>query len=121
MISFRVPITTSPPKQSPLPRSVLDYSRTDWMGLTLYLLDYDFSPLYSIADLNLLWAHMKWILMDSVHLFTPLIKVKPSRDPKWFTPEVRHHRNHVRTLRRSNRKEPSPSITHKLEQAESLL
>ena len=59
VISFSV--SSSQPKQSSGSgsRYIMDCSHADWMGLTSYLLEYDFSSLYSINDLDLLWFQLK--------------------------------------------------------------
>lgn len=100
---------------------VLNYSKADWRGLSEYLLDYDFSSLYTIKDLDSLWTHFKCILTEATHRFIPKIKVNSSRSPKWFTPEIRHEFNRNHTLRRLSKKKPSSTNALRLQHAESHL
>ena len=120
-ISFKVPTASPPPSGNTQSRYAMNYSKADWMGLTSYLLDYDFSHFYSINDIDTLWSLLKQVLLDSAQLFVPKFKVKATQNPKWFNSEIRHELNCIHSLRRAYRKSPSPANSLKLDKAESLL
>ena len=48
MITFSIPC--NPPKSKASSHYVLNFSKADWNGLSSYLLDYDFSPLYVLIE-----------------------------------------------------------------------
>ena len=87
----------------------------------MYLLDYAFTSLLHINDLDLLWSKLKQVILDAVSLFVPKIKIKSSPQPRWFTSEIRHNLNIVHTLRRKHRKNPTSTNCDKLSSAESNL
>ena len=93
------------------------------MGLTDYLLDFDFSYLLFYTNTELLWSSLKRIIEDAVSQFTPRPKSRRGRFPRWFTPLVRHHLNQIQSLRKKARKSPSslPCNCTKLSNAEHLL
>ena len=81
-ITFSIPIYAHPANIKSQPHYLLDYSKTDWTGLTKYLLDYDFSPLYAINDLNTLWSYLKCILTKATQHFKPKVKINSPQHPK---------------------------------------
>lgn len=73
-ISFKVPTASPPRPNNTQSRYAMNYSKADWMGLTSYLLDYDFSYFYSTNDLDTLWSLL--------YYWTPLSSLFPSLKSK---------------------------------------
>jgi len=105
-------ITSSPDYgiQSPIKvtsRFVFDHSKADLDGLCSYLLDTNFDKCFQSNDVESVWNELELVIYDAMHLFIPKIKINPSRNPKWFTPSIRHRLNCLRTLRRKFIKHPT--------------
>ena len=67
--------------------SVLDYSKADYVEMNNFLLGYDFSDIFK---------HSK------------------SNHPRWFTSDIRHQLNCIRTLKRRCRTTDSPALSDRL-------
>lgn len=113
--------TSIPPKPKHQPQYFLNYSKADWSGLVQYLLDYDFSHIYSVSNLDSFWSQLKHIILESATHFIPKVKIKSTKNPPWFTSCIRHHIHLVRSLRKTHRKHPTLSNHSKLTAAESIL
>ena len=100
---------------------VYAYKKTDFEGLNSFLLDYDFSPLYLSTDIEFAWKFLKGVLLTSISLFTPLIKIKSASLPRWFTPSIRHQLHKIHSLRKRYRRQPSSFNLYHLTSAECLL
>ena len=88
---------------------VYDYTKADYSGMCLFLLDHDFSDYFQCTDIDKLWFHLKSILREAVDKYVALVRISNRKTPKWFTPEIRHDINRLRYRRRYlNRK---PNIT----------
>ena len=119
MITFSIPCNPSKSKASS--HYVLNFSKADWNGISSYLLEYDFSPLYVLIEPDAIWSFLKQIITSSSHLFIPKIKINTSKGPKWFSSDIRHDLNCIHILRRMFKKLPTSSNHLKLTQAESYL
>ena len=97
------------------------YKKTDFEGLNSFLLDYDFSPLYLSTDIEFAWIFLKRVLLISISLFTPLIKIKSASLPRWFTPSICHQLHKIHSLRKHYRHQPSSFNLYRLTSAECLL
>ena len=117
MITFSIPCNP-PSKSKASSHYVLNFSKADWNGLSSYLLDYDFSPLYVVIEPDAIWSFLN---TSSSHLLIPKIKINTSKGPKWFSSDIRHDLNCIHTLRRMFKKLPTSSNHLKLTQAESHL
>ena len=98
-ISFDLDVNVSCSPKS-LYSWVYAYSRTDFEGLNSFLQDYDFSALYGSDDVESAWVSAKRAILTAVSLFTPLVRLKSSRLPYWFTPAIRHELHCVHSLRK---------------------
>ena len=107
---------TKPSSSSP----TLNYSKIDYNGLTSYLLTYDFDFLYQSSDIEFVWSSLKSIILESIYSFTPTVKRHKYKFPRWYTPEIRHEINKLRTLRKLA-KRSNCSKGKSVELAESLL
>ena len=45
-----------------------------------------------------------------MHLFIPIVRLK-QKQPRWFTSDIRHHLNHIRTLKRKFKKCPATNLS----------
>ena len=119
-VTFSLTISTPPMAKSKV-SYFFNYSKADWPGLSSFLLDYDFTHLYSVCDLDSIWSHLQLIILEAASLYIPKIKTKSTPQPKWFTPEVRHHLNITHSLRKKFKMHPTTANGDKLSSAESHL
>ena len=63
---------------------------------------------------NHVWSSIKLIIEQAMDLFIPKVKLHSHHFPKWFTPDIRHHLNYLRTLRRKCRTHPTAHNMSKL-------
>ena len=76
----------------------LDYSRANYEGMCNYLLEFDFSKCLNSTDVEVIWLLLKNAITSAISLFTPAYVVHHSPHPKWFTREIRHQINCLRSL-----------------------
>ena len=117
MISFSL---LAKPKGIPRskPRIVFDYSKADWSGLCDHLLDSDFSLCYEKDDVEIIWSVFKQIVISAMQLFIPMVCLKSTQYPCWFTPIFRHRHKCLKTLERKCLVNPSSSNFAKKRKAE---
>ena len=82
---------------------------------------FNFDKCFQSNDVESVWNELKLIIYDAMHLFIPKIKINPSRNPKWFTPSIRHRLNCLRTLRRKFIKHPTKHVALKISTLENDL
>lgn len=68
-------------KSSTPVREVYNYSKTDLDGLTDYLLDCDFFTCLSSSDIETVWPNLTRIIVSSVKMFTPKVKLRAHPSP----------------------------------------
>ena len=100
---------------------VLNYSRADYEGMCNYLLDFDFSGCLDSSDVEVIWSLLKNALTSAISLFTPSHVVRHSSQPKWFTREIRHQINCLRSLRRKIKVKATPARLRSLDAKEFQL
>ena len=98
-----------------------NYKKTDFDGLNSFLLDFDFKPMLESYDIEFVWSFLKDILLSAVSIFSPMVRVKSSLFPKWFTSNIRHQLNEVHSLRKKYKKHSSPSNLFRVISAECFL
>ena len=79
---------------------VYNFSKADDVGICDYLLNVDFSNCYDSNDTEFIWSEIKMFLLLSIEAFVPKVKRHRFSGPIWFTPEIYHSINKIRTLRR---------------------
>ena len=82
-----------------------DYMKADWFGLNEFLLASDFSVCYESSDVNFIWSSLKAILVSSMDMFIPKVKLRSKQFPVWYTPELWHRNKCLQTLRKSLNKQ----------------
>lgn len=102
-------------------RIVFDYSKADWDGLCCFLMDSDFSCCYDTDDIDQIWCTFKQIVNSSMDLFIPKVRLKAHQYPQWFTQELRHQSNHLKSLRVRCQTKKSAAAQAKLEREEQHL
>ena len=68
-----------------------------------------------------MWSSIKLIIQQAMDLFIPKVKLRSHQFPKWFTPDIRHRLNCLRTLRRKCITHPTAHNLSKLLLLESNL
>ena len=84
-------------------------------------MDTDFSCCLQSRDVELVWSVIKHSILTAMHKFIPKVKLRSHQRPKWFTPDIQHHLNCTRTLRRRHNTHPTPLTLQKLQHAEHIL
>ena len=84
-----------------------------------YLLEMDLTFSNKVEDYC--WSIIKSTVLDSTTLFIPKIKVKPNNLPKYFTPNIKHQLNCIRTLRKKKLRSPTDYNTSRLLETELRL
>ena len=100
---------------------IMDYNNMDLDGLCDYLLDFDFSSILALRDVEETWSSLKSVLTTALDLFVPKKKVPSKKSPVWFNSSIRHHLNRVHTLRRKVKSVHSDNNCKKLVAEEQLL
>ena len=100
---------------------VFDFPKADMDGLCSYLESSDFSACFQSSDVDFVWSTIKLLILNAVELFIPMVRLKSRQYPKWFSSNIRHDINCLRTLRRKCKSHPSPASLSKLSRLESLL
>ena len=118
-ITFNVSSTRKRVTKSPI-LPTPNFSKLDYNALTSYLLEFDFSFLYQSSDIEFVWSSLKRIILNSICLFAPVVKKSHQKFPKWFTSNIKHNINKLRSLKKSLKK-PNSSKGKSVELAESLL
>ena len=103
------------------PHFVFDFSKADLRGLSSFLMDTDFSCCFQSRDVELVWSVIKHSILAAMYKFIPKVKLRSHQRPKWYTPDIQHHLNCTRTLRRRHNAHPTPLILQKLQHAEHIL
>ena len=83
--------------------TVPDFSKADLEGLSSYLFDFDFSLSLSSSDVEFVQAFIRDANYSGLNLFVPRIHLRTKSFPKWFSPDIIHDCNCLRTLKRSSR------------------
>ena len=97
---------------------VFDYKNADMDNLLSYLFDCDFSDCLQSNDIEYVWATIKSHIYAAMTLCIPKKKIRRANQPCWFTSDIIHHTNCVRTLRRKAKAHPTEHNASKLKSSE---
>ena len=125
MISFELLLPSTPSHSRQLPHGndtlVFDFPKANMPGLCSFLENSDFSHCFLSCDVDHVWSSIKLIIQQAMDLFIPTVKLRSHQFPKWFTPDIRHRLNCLRTLRRKCVTHPTAHNLSKLLLLESNL
>ena len=93
---------------------VFDYKHADMDGLLAYMLDCDFSECFQSDNIEVVWAYIKSCIYCAINLYIPKVKRRWLKYPCWFTSEIKHHLNCLRTLKRRTTAHPTVCNQSKL-------
>ena len=71
-----------------------NFSTGDYYGLHDYFLNSDFTSCYSSNNVEHIWATINHILLNTTHIFIPIVKIHTNQKPIRFNSEIRHCINH---------------------------
>ena len=97
---------------------VLDYNKANFEEMNNYLLELD---LTLSDDVECSWSIVKSAILHAITLFVPKIKFKSNNLPKYFTSNIKHQINCIRTLRKKKLRSPTNYNTNRLLEAELCL
>ena len=83
--------------------------------MNFYLSLVGFSPCQHSSDAEFVWSFVKQILLDCIDRFVPKITIKSNAHPKWFTANLRHKINCLRSLKKRYSRSPTPHIKEHIE------
>ena len=113
-ISFELLLPSTPSHFRQLPHGndtlVFDFPKANMPGipgLRSFLENSDFSHCFLSCDVDHVWSSIKLIIQLAMDLFIPKVKLHSHQFPKWFTPDIRHNLNCLRTLHRKCRTHPT--------------
>ena len=113
VITFIIPESAPPPAQV-ASQYVFDFPKADYQGLCDYLLDIDFSHLFSLTDVEFIWSSLKNAIYTGMDIFIPKVRLKKHQYPRWYTAELRHLSKCIQTVKRKIHKHPTDNSTQKL-------
>lgn len=119
-VSFSLSTSIKPHPKSPS-KHVPDYSKADWEGLCLHLLELDFSPCYRSQNIEYVWSYIKRTVLNSLPLFVPMVRIRSKQRPKWITPNLQHQLNCLRSLRKRMARCQDPSAHTRLQETKQHL
>ena len=90
-------------------------------NLFSYLFDCDFNDYLQSNDIEYVWATIKSHIYAAMTLYIPKQKIRRANHPRWFTSDIIHHLNCVRTLRRKAKAHPTEHNTSNLKSSELCL
>ena len=91
-----------------------NFPLADWQGLNNYLGDINFDMYFSSSNIDYIWESIHNAISEACDKFIPKTAKRRSTLPKWFSPQVRHLLNKIRSLNRKLRSHSSPSLLAKL-------
>ena len=95
---------------------IFDYLRANYPELINFLSTIDFSVCENLPGVDSIWHFVKNSILKGIHLFVPIINLKSSKSPKWYTSNIRHRtydtKLSVCTLRRKCRSHPTEHKLH---------
>ena len=121
ILSFEVPVARAKNTSKVCMPLSYNFKRTDFDGLSSFLLDIDYRPLFLSSDVEFVWLFLKDVILRSISLFTPQVKVRSRLFPVWFHSGVRHQLNRIHSLRKQCKRNPSSHNSHHLSLAEHQL
>jgi hypothetical protein len=113
VVSFKIEFSmlTNNTRQVPY---VFDYKHADMDGLLEYMLNCDFSECLQSDNIEFVWAYIKSCIYCAINLYIPKVKRRWLKYPCWFTSEIKHHLNCLRTLKRRTTAHPTVCNQSKL-------
>ena len=97
------------------PGYAFDFCKADFNSITCFLLDYDFSHIFSSNDIEFIWSFIRSSIYEAMSLYIPRVLIMCHKDPKWYDSDIRHNLKCIRTLKRKDRKsQPSPMRRNKI-------
>ena len=97
------------------------FKKFDFKEVDSYFLDQDFSTLLNSNNVELSWSFLKGVLFDACDTLIPKKHFQPSRYPVWFSSDIRHSINCIKTIQRRIQKKPSAALVQKLKDKEKEL
>ena len=73
------------------------------------------------TDVESVWNIIKSVVLSSMHQYIPKYRIKNRKSPRWFTSEIRHLLNCLRSLRKKYKTHPTQNNLNHLKSAESHL
>lgn len=100
---------------------VFDYANADYEGLCDFLMDFDFSCCLLSNEIEHVWFILKDVILTSINLFVPRVKIKYRNQPKWFNSEIRHTMKCIHSHRKRYSLHPTVHNLQKLKSLEEKL
>ena len=99
-------------------RYAFDFSKGDLEGLNSNFLDVNFILSFASNDINNTWQPLKSVILNACSLFIAKVYLKAHQHHRLFSPTLRHHLNHIHSLGRQDKHDPSSHNITKLHEGE---
>ena len=103
------------------PRYAFDFSRADINSILYYMSNSFLTSCFLHTDVESVWNIIKSVILSSIYQYIQKYRLKSHKSPRWFTSEIRHLLNCLRSLRKKYKTHPTQNNFNHLKSAESHL
>ena len=98
-----------------------DFLKADIDSILHHLSNSELRSCFLYTDVEDIWNIIKSSILSSMHKYIPKYRLKSHSSPKWFTSEIRHLLNCLKSLRKRFKLYPTQNNLNRLKSAESNL
>ena len=103
------------------PYYAFDFPNADIDSILHHLSNSELMSCFLYTDVEDVWNIIKSSILSNMHKFIPKYRLKSHSSPKWFTSEIRHLLNCLKSLRKRYKLHPTQNNLDRLKSAESNL
>jgi hypothetical protein len=108
-------------KYKTLPQSILLHSKADFASISNYIDRQNLTNQIRHQPITDAWNTFLSTLTTACDLYTPTIRPTTCKSPKWFTPDIKHQINQIRSLCRCIKKKTVQTRLSRLTHMETKL
>ena len=122
IISFNILLSKSSNNlKNPERYYAFDFLKADIDSILHHLSNSELRSCFLYTDVEDIWNIIKSSILASMHKYIPKYRLKSHSSPKWFTSEIRHLLNCLKSLRKRFKLYPTQNNLNRLKSAESNL
>ena len=122
IISFNILLSKSSNNlKNPERYYAFDFLKADIDSILHHLSNSELRSCFLYTDVEDIWNIIKSSILSSMHKYIPKYRLKSHSSPKWFTSEIRHLLNCLKSLRKRFKLYPTQNNLNHLKSAESNL
>ena len=103
------------------PCYAFDFSRADINSILHYMSNSVLTSCFLQTDVEYVWNIIKSVILSDMHQYIPKYRIKNRKSPRWFTSEIRHLLNCLRSLCKRYKTHPTQNNFNRLKSAENYL